>query len=79
MRFLSASVGLGFFSWLSYMVLTGKLEGDIGGSSKARALMDVVDRLVETLGVNQAALAILGFGALLAFAIIAFGPRADDA
>ncbi len=79
MRFLSASVGLGFFSWLSYMVLTGRAGDGVEDGSNLHKLVEVLDRMVEALGVNQAAMVILGVGALVAFAIIAFGPRAEDA
>lgn len=79
MRFVTASLSLGLFSWLSYMVLTGRLGGDVGASGKARALSGIIDRAIEVLGIQQTSLALLGFGAILAFGIIAFGPREDDA
>ena len=79
MRFVTASISLGLFTWLSYMVFTGKFADGAGSGSKARVLNVAIDQLVGLMGVNHAALALLGFGALLSFTIIVFGPRDDEA
>ncbi len=79
MRFVTASLSLGLFTWLSYMVFTGKFGDGVGASGKARFIGGAVNQLIAQIGVNQTALALLGFGALLSFTIIVFGPRDDEA
>lgn len=75
MRFIQASIALGLFSWLSYMVYTdGFLQGD-GGSSKTRALRNIVTQATDAYGVETTALGLLCAGILLSFALIAFGAR----
>ena len=79
MRFITASLSLGLFTWLSYMVFTGKLGDGVGTSGRAGFISGAITSLIEQMGVNQTALALLGFGALLSFTIIVFGPRDDEA
>ena len=77
MRFTLASISLGLFTWLSYLVLTGRFPVEDGGSSKTRVLKTVVAELTDLLGPQETALVLLGLGAVLAFGIIAFGPQRE--
>lgn len=77
MRFVTASMSLGLFTWLSYMVFTGRY-GD-ATADEPGFISGSINGLVEVMGTSQAALALLGFGALMSFTIIVFGPRDDGA
>ena len=78
MRFFVACLSLGLFSWLSYGVWFGTIQFSDTGNSKARALKGAIRNSIETFGVDNTALLLLGVGAALSFAVIAFGAR-DEA
>lgn len=78
MRFILASLSLGFFSWLAFIVLTDRLTAYAEGTPKSRAVVEIIMRSTESLGVPGTALALLALGAVLSFGIIAFGPHAES-
>ena len=77
MRFILASISLGFFSWASYMVLTGRVPAAEGGASPLPPLDTVVAQSNEAMGIGPTAFALLALGAVLSFGIIAFGPQSE--
>ena len=66
MRYVQALISLGFFGWLGYAVMSGTFPGGDGGSSKTRALKNIVGTLTDKFGVVETGLGLMAVGALLA-------------
>lgn len=66
MHYIRAVICLGLFGWLGYSVLTDSFPGGDNGSSKSRALNNMIDNATDAFGVMQTGMGLFAIGAALA-------------
>ena len=70
MNIVRAIIAFGLFTGLGWAVWTGQFDGDSGGSSKSRALKNLVDGVTGRFGVEMTAMGLIGVGVVLALFFI---------
>ena len=78
MNIVRAIIAFGLFTGLGWAVWTGQFDGDSGGSSKSRALKNIVDGVTDRFGVETTAMGLVGVGILLALIFVILHRRDQD-
>lgn len=77
-RFVTASLSLGLFAWLSWMVFTRAWSPERGQETTLAEVSAAIARAGDAYGTDQMAMALLGLGIFISFFVIVLGPRSDD-